>query len=847
MIALADVLAGMAPAGVRLIGAPVASQFEGFAYDSRKLVPGELFLAVRTARADGHDFVADAIRRGAAGVLGDRLNPDAALGVTTLAVDDTLGALRAWACFVLTTYAPTVIAVVGSLGKSVAAKATVAALGGGDGGDPTIFDGDYHNTLYGLPIGLGKLQRDHRIAVLELRGEGAGELCALAELAQPAVLVVTRGFDETGAQEELARVIERLPSTARLVLNADDPCLRGLAERCHGSVRTYGWLESADVRAEAVEYQVSATAFRVVAAGESATAELTLVGEPAVSGGLAAVAAGLALGQSLPALVAGLARLAPLAGRLAPRAGRGGCSIYDDSYHAGRDSLDVALASLRRSPGRRFVVLGALATDDAAGSDELQRQAGEAVAARIDHLVTLGAAAEATALAALASGMPRAAVTLTESADDAARALDGQLSPGDVVLVIGGAEARLERVVARLLAEPERADEFLVRQDSGWKQRVFLSKERPTWVEIDHRAIGENVSRLKEIARPAALMAVLKADAYGHGAVRVARTALIRGADYLATACLSEAISLRAHGIAAPILILGFTPPWQAPEVVHYELTATVYSLEIVHHLSREALARGRTARVQVKVDTGMGRLGLLPNEVPSFVAAIRALAGIDLEGIYTHFACADAPDPLPTLAQLARFNAVLTTLDENGWQPRYVHAANSAATLRFPEARYTMVRSGIAMYGQNPSDHVRCPTGFRPALTFKTLVAQVKDLPAGSPISYGATFVTSRASRIAVLPVGYGDGFRRSPANWGEVLVRGRRAPIVGVVCMDMTMVDVTDVPGVRTGDEVVLIGRQGEDEISVADVARRLGTIPYEVITQILARVPREVAPGV
>ncbi|HVC35650.1 MAG TPA: alanine racemase, partial [Chloroflexota bacterium] len=320
-----------------------------------------------------------------------------------------------------------------------------------------------------------------------------------------------------------------------------------------------------------------------------------------------------------------------------------------------------------------------------------------------------------------------------------------------------------------------------------------------------------------------------------------------RGADYLATACLSEAISLRAHGIAAPILILGFTPPWQAPEVVHYDLTVTVYSLEIVHHLSREALAQGRTARVQVKVDTGMGRLGLLPNEVPSFVAAIRALSGIDLEGIYTHFACADAPDPLPTLVQLTRFNAVLTTLNENGWQPRYVHAANSAATLRFPEARYTMVRSGIAMYGQNPSDHVRCPTGFRPALTFKTLVAQVKDLPAGSPISYGATFVTSRASRIAVLPVGYGDGFRRSPANWGEVLVRGRRAPIVGVVCMDMTMVDVTDVPGVRTGDEVVLIGRQGEDEISVADVARRLGTIPYEVITQILARVPREVAPGV
>jgi alanine racemase len=315
----------------------------------------------------------------------------------------------------------------------------------------------------------------------------------------------------------------------------------------------------------------------------------------------------------------------------------------------------------------------------------------------------------------------------------------------------------------------------------------------------------------------------------------------------LATACLSEAIALRQHGISAPILILGFTPPWQATEIVRHELTATIYSLETARHLARAAQALGRPkVRVHLKVDTGMARLGLLPPEVPGFVEVLRTIPVVEAEGIYTHFASADARDPAPTLRQIARFEAVLGAIERLGWQPRYVHAANSAAILRFPQARYSLVRAGIGLYGLDPSDAVPCPPDFRPTLTFKTLVAQVKDLPTGSPISYGGTFVTSRPSRVAVLPVGYGDGFRRSPRNWGEVLIRGQRAPIVGVVCMDMCMIDVTDVPGVRPGDEVVLIGRQGPNTIAVADIARKLGTIPYEVITQILARVPREVPPG-
>lgn len=848
MITLADLLTAMDPAEARLIGSPIVTQFDGFAYDSRKLSPGELFLAVRTARADGHEYVVDAIRRGAAGVLGDRLTPDFAPGVTTIAVRDTLEALRAWARYVLARYTPTVVGFVGSTGKSLAAKATVSLLGYSPDGVSTVFDGDYHNTLYGLPIALGQLTSAHRLAVLELAGEEPGDLHELVKITRPSTLVVVRGFDHPAAATELTEAVSQLSPDSLLILNAMDARIAPLAGNTNARVLRYGCPGTSDVWADQITHGFDSTDFVLTTPEAQAQVRISLIGEPGLSGALAAATVALSFGYDIQTVATLLGQVRRLPGRLSVLPGVDGSVILDDTFNAGRPALSAALAALQRHPGRKFVALGELARSDRDSSDGFVRQIGRQIADCADGLVTLGPSAEAIGLAAIDCGVSTANVAMTDSANDAAQAIQGWLRSGDGVLVIGGADARMEGVAARLLASPSQASELLVRQDPGWKQRVFLSRERPTWVEIDLRAIGNNVSHLKAIASPAAFMAVLKADAYGHGAIRVARTALLNGADYLATACLSEALALRQHGISAPILILGFTPPWQASEITRHGLTATVFSLDQAHHLSRAALAFGRgPVRIQIKVDTGMGRLGLLPADVLPFVRTVRALPGLDLEGIFTHFAQADAEDPEPTYRQMALFNEVLTALATDGWQPRYAHAANSAATLRFPEARYSMVRSGIALYGMDPSEFVRCPPEIRPALTFKTLVAQVKSLPTGSPISYGGTFVTERPSRIAVLPVGYGDGFRRSPLNWGHVLVRGHRAPIVGVVCMDMCMIDVTDIPGVRDGDEVVLIGRQNRDEITVREVAQRLGTIPYEVITQILARVPREVTPDV
>ncbi|MGB9594062.1 MAG: alanine racemase, partial [Anaerolineae bacterium] len=230
-----------------------------------------------------------------------------------------------------------------------------------------------------------------------------------------------------------------------------------------------------------------------------------------------------------------------------------------------------------------------------------------------------------------------------------------------------------------------------------------------------------------------------------------------------------------------------------------------------------------------------------LPDEVVPFVRALQDLPNVEVEGIFTHFATADSADQTYARTQLATFHAVLADLREAGFSFRYVHAANSAAMLSLPESRFNLVRPGIALYGLNPSAEVPCPPDFRRALSFKCQVAQVKTLPPGSCVSYGCTYRTPDWRKIAVIPVGYADGFRRAPAHWGEVLVKGRRAPIVGRVCMDQTMIDVTGIPDVRQGDEVVLIGRQGQEEITADEVAARLGTINYEVVSEILARVPR------
>jgi alanine racemase len=468
---------------------------------------------------------------------------------------------------------------------------------------------------------------------------------------------------------------------------------------------------------------------------------------------------------------------------------------------------------------------------------------GRRAAQVVDRLVTRGKQAAWVADEARQAGLAPAEVAITYTAEDAIAAVRPLLDPGTVVLVKGSAVARMEQVTAGLLADPGRAPELLVRQDAAWRQIVVLQPDRPTWLEVDLGAIARNVRYLKAAAGQAALMAVLKGDAYGHGAVQVAHTALHNGADWCGVACLSEAAELRRAGIDAPILVLGYTPAWQASDAVRLGLCATVFDRATAAAFSQAAQALAGVARVHVKVDSGMHRLGRPPAEVADLLADLRRLPHLEVEGLFTHLAMADDLSPAgqaATAAQLACFEDLLVELSAAGLRPPMAHAANSAALLTRPEARFDLVRPGIALYGLAPSADVGA-TGLSPALAWKTQVAGVRAVAAGEAVGYGHAWRARRASRIATIPVGYADGFRRGPSTWRHVLVRGQPAPVVGRVSMDQTTIDVTDIPGARQGDEVVLIGRQGAQGITVDEVAAWLGTIGYEVVSAILARVPR------
>jgi alanine racemase len=377
------------------------------------------------------------------------------------------------------------------------------------------------------------------------------------------------------------------------------------------------------------------------------------------------------------------------------------------------------------------------------------------------------------------------------------------------------------------------------------ERQIGACAERPTWIEVDLSAIANNVCLIKSlVGTRVSVLACLKANAYGHGAVKVAHTMLRHGVDRLGVAMVSEAKELRDAGVNVPVHVLGDTPSWQMPEAVRLDLTVTLCALESARALSLIARTLGKTVKVHVKVDTGMGRLGIRAEHIGEVVALAREIAqlpSLDFEGLFTHFAMADTADKTHAYMQLAHFKRVLQALEAENLRPTLVHAANSAALLSMPETHFDLVRPGIALYGLYPSSEIRLPEGFRPALSFKTRVAYIKMVPAGESISYGCTFTTRRPTRVATLPVGYADGFRRGPYNWGTVLVHGQEAPILGHVCMDQCMIDVTHLPQTGVGDEVVLIGRQGSTTLTAEEVGRRLGTVSYEVIAELLARVPR------
>lgn len=846
--------------GGQLFGEQAADSFSDFCYDWRLALPGQLYIALHDPGGyDGHAYIEAAVAGGATGVL--CTEPPTGVdtsGTTIVVVPDTGAALSAWAGHVLSKNNTTIVGVAGSTGKSSTKEAVAAVLGTRYSvyKAPQPFNGEL-----GLALGLGALSSEHQIAVLELASDRFGEIGDVLAIAPPhlAVLtnaIATHGEGQQGPQRmprELEQVIGAIPSNGALVYNYDDDTVRQLGFDAALNSVTYGLDVAgrgfgADVLAYNIQLMPDRAGFDLRYEDERLPGcWIPLLGHAQLYAALAGLSAGVLFEVPFEYGVRALADLEPLPGRMALLDGVNGSVLIDDTFDATPASAVAALdllASLGDGARRRICVLGDMrAPGDAAEVEAHHRDVGRRALDACDLLVTRGRKAAAAGAAALQAGMRNERVRMVYSHADAARIVRETVAPGDIVLVKGAPPARMERVTEQLLADPTRDARRLPRRVPTWMDTPTIRTGMTAWVELDLDALANNVQQLKAIVGPdVALASVVKANGYGHGVIEVASTAINNGADILAVDNLNEALVLRDAGIDVPILVLTFTPTWAAREAILNDITLTVYDLDSAREFDRIAMELDRVLKTHVKVDTGMGRLGLLPEAVPGFFRELTKLDNLDLEGIFTHFSVADSLRDLEfTQSQMVRFQGVLDALRASGISFKYVHAANSAATLSLPESHFNMVRVGLAMYGLTPSEEVPLPSEILPVLAWKTSVAQVKTLPPGSFVGYGRTYQTSSTERIAVILAGYADGFRRAPRNWSEVLIHGERARIIGRVSMGLTAVSVNHLPDVRIGDEVVLIGRQGSEVITAGDVARRLDTINYEVVTAIPQEFPR------
>ncbi len=780
--------------GGELFGDP-AGRLERVATDSRAGVrAGDLFVGLPGPNFDGGRFAAQVMAQGAGAALVGAEHPPPVLapGQAWIRVADPLAALQALAAEARQRFPGLVLAITGSNGKTTVKDMLVAILGRERA--VTASPRSY-NSQVGVALTLLGLDSAAELAVIECGLSLPGEMERLAAMVAPDRGVLTTIGDAhlegLGSREAIAREKSRL--------------FAGLAGREDAWVLT---LKGESLARSALAAR-GAPVRTVSATGSAFELDAAL-----------AAAAARELGATERAIEEGLAAWSPAPMRLEISTTPRGVLLINDAYGADPVSMEAALTILERErgKGRGLAVL--------AGMDQLGRAREEAhgrVGRRVaelslDRLIGVGPGGAEIARAALAAGLAPERVHTVAAPEEAAQLLEEHCRPGDRVLLKGSRPERLERVAALLF-------------DSVASARLT----------VDLDTLAGNFHRLRRAAGGRAVMAVVKSFGYGLDAVRIARTLEQAGADYFAVAYPDEGVLLRDHGITTPILVQNLLPH-EADKIVGFGLTAQLSTAEQAGWLAREAEEQRRALRVHLKVDTGMGRAGALPEQVLAVAEAVRASDWLALEGLMTHFAAADDPalDAF-TREQISRFDAVRQRLAEAGFRFRFEHAAASAAISRFPEAHYSMVRSGLALFGYVHVPEI-VPLGQVPVLRLTTRVVSVKELPDGHRVGYGCTFAARGGPRcVAVVALGYSDGYPWALSNRGFMLLGGRRCPVVGRVSMDVTALDVTELgAAVQPGDEVVVFG-PGPDEPSLAELAELAGTIPYELLTRISPRVRR------
>jgi len=813
-----------------LVRGPGSGPLSGVAIDTRKpMGEDHIFWAIQGRHFNGNDFAEEALNTGVKAAVVSRtelLERPLPSGATVILVRDTLAALQELAAVYRRRFQCPVVGVTGSNGKTLVKEmlASILCLDRKTYRSPLSY-----NTQVGAALGLLGMRHEHEVAVIEAGISLPGEMERLERMIRPDHGILTiiskahiggLGSLET-TLEEKRRLFANLSGNSFLVLNADDDLSMTLAGETQARAVTFGFSPTADVRAEAVEpLPERGHRFLMRLFGTEVDVILPVPGRFNILNALAASAAATMLGAPPDAIRNGLKEFHPSPMRLEMHTTLTGVTLINDTYNSDPASVKGALDVLAKvGKGRRTIAILSEMLDLGLHSREEHLAVGKEVArAGVDHLITVGENAALLGQSAALAGMDGKRITNTRSYSEAAAELEKIVNSGDVVLFKGSRWFRLERIA-----------------------RQLVGSIGPTRLVVNLDAIAANIKTIRSlVGENVEIMSVVKSFGYGNDSFRTSRVALDNGVNYLAVAFPDEGAALRENRITAPILVFNGLAE-EVDKIVRYRLSSVVTSLDMAHAL-HAAAAGGRKIPVHIKVDTGMGRSGVWVEDALPFIERVFEMKNLDVEGVMTHFSSADDPASDDyTSGQIRAFEALLEESNRRGYAFRYVHAANTAAVVRFPQTHFNMVRPGLAIYGMYPSASVRSLVRLEQVITFSTKIAQIKEHPPGRCISYNRRFVTNRNCRIATLHVGYNDGYPRFQSNVGEVLVRGMRVPVVGTVCMDTTMIDVTDVPDVRVGDEVVLIGRQGDEEILADDIAANGGTINYEIACKISPRVTR------
>lgn len=802
-----------------------------------------LFIALRGERFDGHDFLTHVASAGAVAALVERgaRAPDELECV--IEVDDALTALQSLAAAWRQRMPARVIGITGSNGKTIA-KEMIAAMVSRR--FATYRSPGSYNSQVGVALALLGIEPEHEVAIIEAGISAVGEMEKLQRMIDPDVGVITNiglahaaglpTLDVT-AREKMHLFDDITEERGWLVYSEDDPTLAEAASAWRGRalgvrvsndvVRPRHALAAGGQPAYTIYYERAGDAWEL-AVGESveddeAPYRLSASAEHSVKNAAIAIAVASELGCESAEIRDGLAAFEVAPMRLEMHTTPDGITLINDAYNADPTSVRAALGVLMQQGGaqRKIAILGDMLDLGVLAHAEHANVGRFAADAGVDLLIGVGEFADALVDGALAAGMPPEQARACESLDALDPILDELLMTSDMILFKGSRALGLERVAERL-----------------------LESVGPTRLTVDLEALRENYhATRRHLGAGVKVLAVVKSFGYGNDATRVSMALVREGVSALAVAYPDEAIPLRRMGLSLPILVNN-TMIEEADKIVKYDLTGLVYSRRVAAALAARARAKGRVARVHIKVDTGMRRVGIEPERLPALLAWLKEQGSIEVTGVMTHLAGADEVrhDDF-TNEQLARFERALAMVRATGIDPGVVHAANTAAAWRFERARHDMVRVGIGLYGVAPSAEVEADSdGLRLALRMSTRVIHIKWVDVGESVGYGRTWVAPRRSLIATIAAGYNDGFARYMSNGGEVLIAGRRCPVVGNVCMDASMIDVTNVAdAVSVGDEVVIFGEQRGASIHPNELARRGGTISYEVLCNISPRVRR------